>query len=159
MLESLGASAEAAHLQRYQAAQLERRARDFTLREGVVETLEALRERGMHLGIVSNIDEDQLDYMLEIAQIGGHFDSALSSERAQSCKPDPGIFAVALQRAGCEAREALFVGDTIAQDIVGANRAGMRSVLIWSRVDRDPPAEEPRPHHVIRRTSELLALV
>lgn len=159
MLEDLGASAAVPQLERYRAVQWQRHARDFVLREGVLDTLQALRARGVHLGLVSNIDEDQLQHLLDVARIGPYFDSALSSERAGSCKPDPGIFAAALQRAHCRPEEALFVGDTIAQDIAGANRAGMRSVLLWHRDDRDPPTDEPRPHFVIRRIPELLELV
>ena len=159
MLESFGAAPDPARLDRYRAAQWQRHARDFTLREGVFDTLGALRRRGIHLGIVSNIDDDQLGHLLEIAAIGSYFDSILSSEQAQSCKPDPGIFEEAVRRAGCVAEEALFVGDTLAQDIAGANRVGLRSVLLWHRDDRDPPTEEPRPRHVIRRIPDLLDLV
>ncbi len=159
MLEELGAHANADHLARYRAAQWERHARDFALRAGVIETLEQLRARGLHLGIVSNIDEDQLAHLLPLAQLEPYFDSILSSEAAASCKADPAIFAEALQRAGCRAEEALFVGDTLQQDIAGANRAGMRSVLLWHREDKDPPDADPRPHHVIRRIADVLAIL
>jgi 2-haloalkanoic acid dehalogenase type II len=159
MLESFGAAPDPARLDRYRAAQWQRHARDFTLREGVFDTLGALRRRGIHLGIVSNIDDDQLGHLLEIAAIASYFDSVLSSEQAQSCKPDPSIFEEAVRRAGCTAEEALFVGDTLAQDIAGANRVGLQSVLLWHRDDRDPPTEEPRPRHVIRRIPDLLDLV
>jgi putative hydrolase of the HAD superfamily len=159
MLEHFGAEPDPAHLDRYRAAQWRRHARDFTLRDGVVDTLRTLRASGLHVGIVSNIDEDQLAHLLQLAQLQSCFDSLVSSEQAQSCKPDLAIFAAALERAGCQAQEALFVGDTIAQDIAGANRAGMRSVLLWHRDERDPPMTDPRPHHVIRRIPEVLDLV
>lgn len=159
MLESFGVRPDPEQLDRYRAQQWARHSRDFTLRDGVVDTLRVLRARDLHLGIVSNIDDDQLAHLLEVAQLGPYFDSILSSEHAESCKPDPAIFDAALRRAGCRADEALFVGDTIKQDIAGANRAGMRSVLLWHRDDRDPPAEAPRPHHVIRRIPDLLGLL
>jgi len=159
MLEDLGAPADAAHLDRYRAAQWRRHARDFALRDDVLETLAALRGRGVHLGIVSNIDDDQLAHLLELVPIAPYFDSILSSEQAQSCKPDPAIFTEAIRRAGCAPGRALFVGDTIPQDIAGANRAGLRSVLLWHRDDREPPDTDPRPHHVIRRIGELLEIV
>jgi putative hydrolase of the HAD superfamily len=159
MLEDLGARVDAAALDRYRAAQWERHARDFALRDGVTDTLDALRARGLHLGIVSNIDDDQLTHLLELAAIAPYFDSVISSEQAQSCKPDASIFAAALRRAGCAPEEALFVGDTLAQDIAGANRVGLQSVLLWHRQDRDPPTEEPRPRHVIRRIPDLLGLL
>jgi 2-haloalkanoic acid dehalogenase type II len=159
MLEHFGAEPDPVHLDRYRAAQWRRHARDFRLRDGVADTLRSLRASGLHLGIVSNIDEDQLTHLLQLARIESSFDSLVSSEQAQSCKPDLAIFVAALERAGCQAQEALFVGDSIAQDIAGANRAGMRSVLLWHRDDRDPPAADPRPHHVIRRIPDVLDLL
>jgi 2-haloacid dehalogenase len=159
MLEELGAPAETEHLERYRTVQWERHARDFTLRDGVIETLTALRECGLHLGIVSNIDDDQLTHLLALAQIAPYFDSILSSEQAQSCKPDPGIFQEALRRAGCRPEEALFVGDTLPQDVAGARQVGLRTVLLWHRDDRPPPDTGPQPDYVIRRIPDLLEIV
>jgi putative hydrolase of the HAD superfamily len=159
MLEDLGAHADAALLDRYRRVQWRRHARDFTLREGVYETLAALRRRSLHLGIVSNIDEDQLQHLIDLGDLRAHFDSLLSSEHARSCKPDAAIYEEALRRAGCAAEEALFVGDTLLQDIAGANRMGMRSALLWHRDDRQPPDNGIRPHHVIRRIPEVETLL
>jgi 2-haloalkanoic acid dehalogenase type II len=159
MLEAIGGAAEGDVLERYRQAQWQRHARDFRLREGVHETLEALRARGLHLGIVSNIDDDQLAHLIDLGDLRQRFDSLLSSEEARSCKPDTAIYEEALRRAGCAAEEALFVGDTLLQDIAGANRMGMRSVLLWHREDREPALDEVRPHHRIRRIPEVLDLI
>jgi putative hydrolase of the HAD superfamily len=159
MLNALGGHIDDEQLERYRERQWERHARDFTLREGVVETLEALRARGLHLGVVSNIDDDQLVHLLALSELEPYFDSILSSEQAGSCKPDPGIFAEALRRADCRPDQALFVGDTLTQDIIGANEAGLRSVLLWHRTDREPPDTEPRPQYVIRGIPEVLDLL
>ena len=146
-------------LARYRAAQFERRAKDFTLRDGVRETLQQLRSQGLHLGIVSNVDDDHFSHMMQLSQLEPYFDSLLTSEQAQSCKPDAGIFHEALRRAGCEPGEAFFVGDSVQQDIAGANQLGLRSVLIWSRDDQSPPDCDPRPLHVIRHIPDLLTLI
>ncbi len=146
-------------LARYRAAQFERRAQDFVLRDGVRETLEQLRIRGLHLGIVSNVDDDHFTHMLELSQLELYFDSLLTSEQAQSCKPDPGIFREALRRADCAPEEAFFVGDSVQQDIAGANQLGLRSVLMWSRDDQPPPDRDPRPQHIIRHIPDLLMLI
>jgi 2-haloalkanoic acid dehalogenase type II len=159
MLENLGAQPDAELLDRYRGVQWQRHARDFTLRPGVHETLAELRRRGLHLGIVSNIDEDQLAHMIDLADLRPHFHSLLSSEHARSCKPDQAIYEEALRRAGCAPDEALFVGDTLLQDIAGAHRMGMQSALIWHREDREPPTDGVRPTHVIRQIPEILALV
>ena len=158
VLESFGVTPDPAHLERYRQLQWELHRRDFALRDGVVETLEALRARGLHVGMVSNVDDDQLEHLIDVAGLRQCFDSLLSSEAAGACKPDPAIFAEALRRADCAAEHTLFVGDTLAQDIAGANRAGMRSVLIWHRDDTAPPTADVVPDHVIRRIPDLLDL-
>jgi 2-haloalkanoic acid dehalogenase type II len=158
-LESLGAVPDEAHLQRFRQMQWDCHRRDFALRAGVIETLQALRARGLHIGMVSNIDEDQLHHLIDVAGLRSHFDSLLSSEAAAACKPDPAIFSEALRRAACRPQEALFVGDTLAQDVAGAHRAGIRSVLIWHRDDKPPPGDGVTPDHVIRRIPELLDLI
>jgi putative hydrolase of the HAD superfamily len=158
MLRELGLEATDEHVTQYREMQWKLHQRDFQLREGVRETLEELRRRGLALGIVSNIDKDQLEHLSGLAGIEPHFDWLLSSEEAGSCKPDGKIFAEALRRAGCAPDEALFVGDSLSADIAGANRAGLRSVLLWHRADRQPPADGIRPHHVIARIPDLLEL-
>jgi 2-haloalkanoic acid dehalogenase type II len=158
-MRGLGVEPDAEHLDRFRDLQWALHKRDFQLRPGVVETLQALRARGLHIGMVSNIDEDQLAHLLEVAGVRPYFDSLLSSEAAGACKPHAAIFEEALRRAGCAAGEALFVGDTLAQDIAGANAMGMRSVLIWHRDDKQPSYAEIRPTHVIRRIPELLELL
>jgi 2-haloalkanoic acid dehalogenase type II len=145
-------------IERHQAMQWRIQARDFRLRRGVVDTLRELNRRGLHVGMVSNIDQDHLEHLLEIAGIGEHFQSLLSSEVARSCKPDQAFFRQALARAGCDPAAALFVGDSLPQDIAGANRAGMRSVLIWSGEGEVPEADH-RPAHVIRAIPEILDLL
>lgn len=142
----------------YFAEQFRNRARDFRLRPGVPEMLDSLRARGLRLGIVSNIDDDDLHHLVDLGGLRDRVDFLLSSEAAGSCKPDPGIFAIALERAGCAPAEAWFVGDTPSQDVAGANRAGMRSVLLWHRDDRPPPADAGA-HRVVRRVTDLLDVV
>ncbi len=129
------------------------------VRDGVHETLRELRARGLHLGIVSNVDEEHLWPLARNAGLEPLFDSLLSSEAAGSCKPDPRIFAEALRRAGCAADEALFVGDMLPFDIAGANRAGMRSVLITDGMDLAPLPCAARPVHVIHTIPEVLLLL
>jgi putative hydrolase of the HAD superfamily len=158
-LQALGVAPNGEHLERFRQMQWDRHRRDFVLRDGVLDTLHTLRQRGLHVGMVSNIDEDQLDHLIDVAGLRDSFDSLLSSEAAGACKPDPAIFSEALRRAACAPEQALFVGDTLAQDIAGAKRAGMRSVLIWHRDDKPPPTDGVTPDHVIRQIPELLELI
>src|SRR5262245_20194204 len=67
MLESFGVAPDESYLERYREMQWELHRRDFVLRDGVVETLQSLRDRGLHIGMVSNIDNDQLDHLIDVA--------------------------------------------------------------------------------------------
>jgi 2-haloalkanoic acid dehalogenase type II len=120
------------------------------------ETLAALRARGLHLSIVSNIDDDQFHPLFERLGLADLFDAVTTSEEARSCKPDPGIFRLALAKAGDPPPEAVvFVGDSPIHDVAGAATLGMRTVLIGSAAR----AEGPRPDHVIASLRELLGIV
>jgi len=91
--------------------------------------LAALRERGLKLVCVSNWD-CSLGAVLERCGLGGLLDGAVSSAEAGARKPEPGIFAAALELAGCEPGEALHVGDTAEEDLEGARAAGIEALLI-----------------------------
>lgn len=92
-------------------------------------TLRAFRERGYRLGLVSNTPWGTPDYLWE--QQTGKFGLAaflevrLFSSEVGVRKPNPRIFLEALGRLGVPPARALFVGDTPAEDIAGAVRAGM----------------------------------
>jgi FMN phosphatase YigB (HAD superfamily) len=85
-----------------------------------------------------------------------------SSEEARSCKPDPGFFRLALEKAGCRAEDVLFVGDSPTHDIQGAKDMGMTAALI-TEGDTKPPLQNGRestpPDHEIEALSDLIALV
>ncbi len=94
--------------------------------------LGALRDRDLRLIAVSNWDF-ALPRVLERCGIERMLDGVVTSAGAGARKPDPAIFTAALELAGCEAGEALHVGDTAEEDVAGARAAGIRPLLI----DRD----------------------
>jgi putative hydrolase of the HAD superfamily len=102
--------------------------RFFAYRD-VVPALSDLRDRGLTLVAVSNWD-CSLPRVLERCGLDGMLDGTVTSAGARARKPDPEIFAVALHLAGCGPDEALHVGDTEEEDVVGARAAGIRPLLI-----------------------------
>ncbi len=102
----------------------------LVLKEDCVETLAHLKDAGLYLSVVSNIDDDMLDPLIEREGLHRYLDHWTSSEAAQSCKPDRRFFEVALARSGLAANDVLFVGDSPEHDIIGANAVGMRTALI-----------------------------
>jgi putative hydrolase of the HAD superfamily len=111
----------------------------------------ALRARGLRLGIVSNFD-GRLVGICEGLGIAAHFDTIVMSGRVGYAKPDPRIFAVALERLGITAADAVHVGDSEREDVRGAQAAGLRAVLITRQSRRD---FRPQIHDLRELCSEL----
>lgn len=91
--------------------------------------LQELKRRGKILGIISNWDS-RLFGIVEGLGLSGHLDFVLASAVAGAAKPSPKIFEEALKRAGVSGSEALHVGDSLEDDIQGAERAGIRAALL-----------------------------
>jgi putative hydrolase of the HAD superfamily len=88
-----------------------------------------LRDRGIAAICVSNWD-CSLTEVLASAGLAGLLDGIVASATAGARKPDPAIFATALAVAGCDASEAIHVGDSVAEDVAGARAAGIEALLV-----------------------------
>jgi HAD superfamily hydrolase (TIGR01509 family) len=97
--------------------------------EGLGAALDAVRERGVKVAIVSN-SEGMLEGLFVTLGIRGHFDLVADSGRLGFEKPDPRIFRYALDAFGVRPEDALHLGDSIATDVLGAQRAGVRVMLV-----------------------------
>ncbi|HEX2070766.1 MAG TPA: HAD family hydrolase [Thermoleophilaceae bacterium] len=118
----------------------------------VLPALRELRERDLRLVVVSNWD-CSLPEWLDRAGIGELVDGSVSSAVVGEAKPSPAVFEAGLRLAGCDAPEALFVGDSVENDVVGARAAGLRSVLV-QRAGNPPAGVE-----AVRSLGELSAIV
>ena len=93
-------------------------------------TLAELRSRGLTIVCVSNWDYE-LETVLERVGLRRYLRGVVASALAGARKPDPAIFERALELAGCDAGEALHVGDS-DDDVEGARAAGIEVL----RIDR-----------------------
>lgn len=124
----------------------------------VIPTLTRFRDRGLKLAIVSNtfIPGRILDRHLALHGLLEFFPHRIYSSEVGCRKPNPKIFRIALDEVGVDAHEAIFVGDSIKNDVTGARRAGILAIL------RDRTAES-RTHytadHVVRTVSELYQIL
>lgn len=125
--------------------------------------LRALGARGIYRAIVSNADESWLQPAVRRHGFDLLLEDWTSSEAAASCKPDGRIFAHALTKAALDASSVLFVGDSVPHDVVGAHRAGIRTVLLAEH-DGPPPLAagldtDVSPDYRIGALGELVDLV
>jgi putative hydrolase of the HAD superfamily len=108
--------------------------------------LDALRERGLKLGLVSNaFDPGPLLHRdLERMGLTERLDFAVFSSEVGLRKPHPAIFERALEALGVAPEDALFVGDRLFEDVRGAAELGMTTVqAVWFRADEHPDGAEP----------------
>lgn len=118
-----------------------------------VETLSALRQRGLRLHVISNFDS-RLIGILEGLGVTSWFEGILISSRAGFAKPAPEIFYSGLRLHGIAAGEAMHIGDSIDKDAAGATGAGLKAVLVDRRGRHDS-----EPFARVRDLREVLTLV
>ncbi|MGF1506756.1 MAG: HAD family hydrolase, partial [Anaerolineae bacterium] len=101
----------------------------FSLMEGSKELLWTLRSEKFIVGLVSYRREPLTGDAIELGIIE-HLNFTLAAGQVAMWKPDPGLFDAALDLAGCNPAEAVYVGVNYCADVVGAQRAGLTPVLI-----------------------------
>ncbi len=94
------------------------------------DSLERWKSMGIQLGVISNFDS-RIYTVLDVLALSDFFQSVTISTEVGVAKPDPLIFATALQKHRCAAFEAWHVGDSYSEDYEGAKDAGLRG--IWLR--------------------------
>lgn len=99
------------------------------VRPGTLEALDDLAAAGWLVACVSNAD-GTVDRLLERAGLLRRLRFVVDSGRVGVEKPDPRIFAIALEQAGVAAAQSYYVGDIFPIDVVGARAAGMVPVLL-----------------------------
>jgi putative hydrolase of the HAD superfamily len=127
----------------------------FEMYEDVPGVLRTLRASGLKIGLISNTQRCLTSFQSHFA-LEGIFDVAISSFAHGYMKPHPSIFEAALRSVDARPAEAMMVGDSLAHDIEGARRLGMKAVL----VARSGPARTcPGGVPVIRSLRELPGLL
>ena len=105
---------------------------------GMIETLRAIRERGLRIGLATATPEPRARKYLRMVGAEQYFDAVTCADMVEHGKPAPDIYLLACARTGVRPSEALAVEDA-PSGIRSAHAAGMRAVLV---PDRDVPGEE-----------------
>ena len=97
--------------------------------DDVSSTLSAWKNKGLILGVLSNLDRD-MGALVEDLGCGVYLDFCITSKEVGAGKPHPPIFRAALERSGVAPHEAVHVGDQLHSDVEGAKRMGITPVLL-----------------------------
>lgn len=118
--------------------------------------LSELRRRGLRTGLLSNTywPRDFHDAALHDDGLRDLLDERLYTSELAHTKPHPAVFLEVLSRLGVDdPSRAVFVGDRPFDDIYGANKAGLKTVL---RPNTIVPAFNIEPDAVIHDLPSLL---
>lgn len=92
-------------------------------------TLTELKKKGLRLAVASNWD-DRLPKLLNELNLTPYFEKQFISFQTGFLKPDPNFFHHALKEMNGHALEALHVGDDEEEDVLCAEKAGLRAYLL-----------------------------
>jgi putative hydrolase of the HAD superfamily len=104
--------------------------RSYVLEPGVREALEEVRRAGWLIAVITNGNRRTQPAKLASAGIEPLVDAFVISSHEGFAKPDPRLFRLAAERAGCSLDGAWAIGDDLTQEIAGAARLGLRSIWV-----------------------------
>lgn len=131
----------------------------ITLVGGADRILKKLKEANLVIGLVSNTIFPEKFHLQEMENYGlrKYFNFTIFSSSIGVRKPGRKIFDMALEKAGVNNSEAIFIGDRFDADIGGAKNAGITTV--WkNRRNRENP-DNIEPDYKIINLDELETIV
>ena len=129
--------------------------------EGVHETLQSLRERGLRVGLISNTHWPGVHHQHDLDRFGltSYLEHMVFSGDVEAWKPHGEIFQLGLDALDLTPDTAAYVGDSLYFDVWGAQRAGLRSVWIEQQHPWLPEGITATPDAAIKRLPDLLGIV
>ena len=106
------------------------------------------------VSLITNGFEEIQHIKVEQSGLGPYLKEIITSEMAGAKKPSPEIFRFACRRVGAEPYRCVMVGDDFLNDIVGAEKIGMKTVY-FNPQDRPFPSDYAGDALLIRSLKEL----
>lgn len=126
--------------------------------DGVLETLDGLRARGLPLAVVTNKAEAFTLPLLERMGIAGYFDTVVSGDTLEVKKPDPAVIRLACEHLEVEPQQALMIGDS-ANDALAAQGAGMPVLLVTYGYSEGVPVDSIECDGLLSSALQALDLI
>ena len=98
------------------------------LNEGAISVLSKLQSAGLSMHILSNGFHEVQLLKLEKCNLRTYFNEVITSERANSKKPDPRIYEYAMRLTGSIPANSVMIGDHSDIDVIGALNCGWRAI-------------------------------
>lgn len=128
------------------------------LYESVPATIEALRQSGLRLGIVSTKFRYRIEEILERENLLQFFQVVIGGEDVEQHKPDPQGLFKAIERLECSPASTVYIGDSVA-DAEVTKRAAVPFIAVLSGVTARESFDDYEAIEVLENLSQLPGLV
>lgn len=102
---------------------------EVRLLPGARELLRVLHERGTRVVLATSAPQEEVDRQLAVLDADQWIDAVTTAEDVETAKPEPDVFAVAIERSGVPAQRCVAIGDA-RWDIIAAAKAGVAAVAV-----------------------------
>lgn len=117
----------------------------FYTADGAIASIEALKESGKAIGLVTTRGNNSRDRLLTHHGFDTLFDVIVGRGDAEQRKPHPQPITLALGKLGINPHRALYVGDLQIDDVGAGNAIGMKTALV-NDMPLDPYGPIPTYH-------------
>lgn len=124
---------------------------------GALPLLEALTERGVPIGVVSNKPRPFTEKICKALGLG-QCERIYGPETESEKKPSPLLIERALADFGCSAAESIFVGDT-SVDVIAGRAAGLYTIAVLGGFRDESEVRAAVPDRVVGRLDETIAFL
>lgn len=123
-------------------------------------TIHSLTNRGYRMGLITNGPADVQRQEIATLNLAEHFDPILIEGELGVGKPESVVYERAMALTGCAPNEIAMVGNSFGHDIIGAQRAGWKTVWIRRPSDVPPSADaDAEPEKMPLGASEPDAII
>jgi len=126
--------------------------------DGVVETLQKLRDAGYKLGIVTTKMGVTVDMGLKLTKIDNMFDTIVTLDDVDHAKPHPEPVVRAMKALDANPEETIMVGDN-THDIESGQNAGTKTAGVAWTIKGRKTLEDLKPDYMLEHMSDILKIV
>ncbi|MGB9659395.1 MAG: HAD family hydrolase [Nitrososphaerales archaeon] len=135
-----------------------RAANETNIQPDALQTLAKIKNLGLKLAIVTNNGRKATSIVTKKFGLNDFFDVIITREDSKELKPDGGSIKKAIEVLGINAKEAIYVGDSVI-DILAAKVAKVISVAVPTGVSNIKNLVEAEPDYLIHSLRDIIALL
>jgi HAD superfamily hydrolase (TIGR01549 family) len=105
--------------------------RELVAFTGAADLLRTTKKAGLRVVLSTSASPEEVEHLRRAIDADEVIDAVTCNDDVDTSKPDPDLVQAALDKAGLDARRAVFVGDTV-WDVEAAKRAGVGCVCVLS---------------------------